>query len=179
MFPDSFARDIAETFVNDIKDTCDQIEIVGSLRRQKYAVNDIDIIVIPKFIQEDDETLFGEPVQTNLLDRRLSQFCFKGTLSLEANGPKIKRFIKSVDGEDVPIDIYISNKDTWWTLMLIRTGSKNHNIMLAKRAIEMHMQLKADGTGLLSPGGSSSPIGSEEHIFEHLNLPDRIPEDRD
>jgi DNA polymerase/3'-5' exonuclease PolX len=179
MFPDSFARYIAETFINDIKDTCEQIEIVGSLRRQKYAVNDIDIIVIPKFIQEDDETLFGEPVQTNLLDRRLSQFCFKGTLSLEANGPKIKRFIKSVDGEDVPIDIYISNKDTWWTLMLIRTGSKNHNIMLAKRAIEMHMQLKADGTGLLSPGGSIIPIGSEEHIFEHLNLPYRIPEDRD
>ena len=186
MFPDSFARGIAESFVNDIKDTCEQIEIVGSLRRQKYAVNDIDIIVIPKFIQEDDETLFGEPVQTNLLDRRLSQFCFresvpsgKGTLSLEANGPKIKRFIKSVDGEDVPIDIYIASKDTWWTLMLIRTGSKNHNIMLAKRAIEMHMQLKADGTGLLSPGGSIIPIGSEEHIFEHLNLPYRIPEDRD
>ena len=63
--------------------------------------------------------------------------------------------------------------------MLIRTGSKNHNIMLAKRAIEMHMQLKADGTGLLSPGGSIIPIGSEEHIFEHLNLPYRIPEDRD
>ena len=179
MFPDSFARGIAESFVNDIKDACEQIEIVGSLRRQKYAVNDIDIIVIPKFIQEDDETLFGEPVQTNLLDRRLSQFCFKGTLSLEANGPKIKRFIKSVDGEDVPIDIYISNKDTWWTLMLIRTGSKNHNIMLAKRAIEMHMQLKADGTGLLSPGGSIIPIGSEECIFEHLNLPYKIPEDRD
>jgi DNA polymerase/3'-5' exonuclease PolX len=179
MFPDSFARGIAELFVNDIKDTCEQIEIVGSLRRQKYAVNDIDIIVIPRFIQEDDETLFGEPVQTNLLDRRLYQFCFKGTLSLEANGPKIKRFIKSVDGEDVPIDIYISNKDTWWTLMLIRTGSKNHNIMLAKRAIEMHMQLKADGTGLLSPGGSIIPIGCEEHIFVHLNLPYRIPEDRD
>jgi DNA polymerase/3'-5' exonuclease PolX len=179
MFPDSFARGIAELFVNDIKDTCEQIEIVGSLRRQKYAVNDIDIIVIPRFIQEDDETLFGEPVQTNLLDRRLSQFCFKGTLSLEANGPKIKRFIKSVDGEDVPIDIYISNKDTWWTLMLIRTGSKNNNIMLARRAIELHMQLKADGNGLLSPGGSIIPIGCEEHIFEHLNLPYRIPEDRD
>jgi DNA polymerase/3'-5' exonuclease PolX len=179
MFPDSFARGIAELFVNDIKDTCEQIEIVGSLRRQKYAVNDIDLIVIPKFIQEEDETLFGEPVQTNLLDRRLSQYCFKGTLSLESNGPKIKRFIKSVDDEDVPIDIYISNKDTWWTLMLIRTGSKNHNIMLAKRAIEMHMQLKADGTGLLSPGGSIIPIENEEHIFEHLNLPYRIPEDRD
>ena len=179
MFPDSFAREIAETFINDIKDTCEQIEIVGSLRRYKTVVKDIDIIAIPKFIQEEDETLFGEPVQTNLLDRRLSQFCFKGMLSIESNGPKIKRFIKSIDGEDVPIDIYMADKSTWWTLMLIRTGSKNHNIMLAKRAIDMHMQLKADGTGLLSPGGSIIPIESEEHVFRLLNLPYRIPEDRE
>lgn len=179
MFPESFARGIAETFINDIKDTCEQIEIVGSLRRYKPVVKDIDIIVIPKFIQEDDETLFGEPVQTNLLDRRLSQYCFKGTLSIESNGPKIKRFIKSVDEEDVPIDIYIASKETWWTLMLIRTGSKNHNILLAKRALDIHMQLKADGTGLLSPGGSVIPIESEEHIFRLLNLPYSIPEDRE
>jgi len=187
MFPDSFARDIAESFIADIKDTCEQIEIVGSLRRYKTVVKDIDIIAIPKFIQEEDETLFGEPVQTNLLDRRLSQFCFKGMLSIESNGPKIKRFIKSVparrlcggDGEDVPIDLYMADKSTWWTLMLIRTGSKNHNIMLAKRAIDMHMQLKADGTGLLSPGGSIIPIESEEHVFRLLNLPYRIPEDRE
>jgi DNA polymerase/3'-5' exonuclease PolX len=179
MFPDSFAREIAESLVNDIKDTCEQIEIVGSLRRYKPVVGDIDIIVIPKFIQEDDETLFGEPVQTNLLERRLSQYCFKGILSIESNGPKIKRFIKSVDGEDIPIDFYIADKSTWWTLMLIRTGSKNHNIMLARRAIDMHMQLKADGTGLLSPGGSIIPIESEEHVFRLLNLPYRIPEDRE
>jgi DNA polymerase/3'-5' exonuclease PolX len=179
MFPDSFARDIAETSIDGIKDTCEQIEIVGSLRRHEVAVNNINIIAIPKFIQEKDETLFGEPVQTNLLDRRLSQYCFKGTLSLESNGPKIKRFIKSVDGDVVPIDIYIADKNTWWTLMLIRTGSKNHNIMLARRAIDMHMQLKADGSGLLSPGGSTIPIESEEHIFRLLNLPYRIPEDRE
>ena len=41
---------------------------------------------------------------------------------------------------------------------------------LQRRAIDMHMQLKADGTGLLSPGGSIIPIESEEQIFKHLNL---------
>jgi DNA polymerase/3'-5' exonuclease PolX len=51
--------------------------------------------------------------------------------------------------------------------------------MLARRAIDMHMQLKADGTGLLSPGGSIIPIESEEHVFRLLNLPYRIPEDRE
>jgi len=60
MFPDSFARGIAESFVNDIK------TLVNNRNRRfppktKICSNDIDIIVIPKFIQEDDETLFGEP----------------------------------------------------------------------------------------------------------------------
>jgi len=93
MFPESFARGVAEGIINDIKNDCEQVEIVGSLRRFEPVVSDIDIICIPKFIQEEDETLFGEPVQTNLLERRLSQFCFKGTLSIETNGPKSKRFI--------------------------------------------------------------------------------------
>jgi DNA polymerase/3'-5' exonuclease PolX len=179
MIPESFAREIAETFVMDIKGTCEQIEIVGSLRRHKVAVNDIDIIAIPKFIQEKDETLFGEPVQTNLLDQRLSQFCLKGQLTLLTNGSKIKRFIKTVDGDDVQIDIFIADKNTWWTLMLIRTGSKNHNIKLARRALELHMQLKADGSGLISPGGLLIPIESEEQIFKHLGLAYRIPEERE
>lgn len=179
MFPYSFAREVAEQFIYDIRDTCEQVEIVGSLRRTKEIVNDIDIIAIPRFLQVDDDTLWGDPIQQNLLDQRLSQLCVDNRLYLHMNGPKIKRFVKSADGDDVPIDIYIANKQTWWTLMLIRTGSRNHNIMLARRAIELHMQLKADGSGLLSPGGSLIPIESEKHIFHHLHLPYRMPEERE
>ena len=63
--------------------------------------------------------------------------------------------------------------------MLIRTGSKNHNIMLARRAIDTHMQLKADGTGLsFLCRYLRFPIESEEHIFRLLNLPYRIPEEQ-
>ncbi len=179
MFPYTFAHEIAEAFVNEIKDTCEQIEIVGSLRRKKEIVNDIDIIAIPKFLKVDDDSLWGNPMQQNLLDFRLSQYCIDKLLYLQSNGSKIKRFFKSTDGEDVPIDVYIANKQTWWTLLLIRTGSKNHNIMLARKAIELHMQLKADGSGLLTPGGSLIPIESEEEIFHHLHIPYRIPEERE
>jgi DNA polymerase/3'-5' exonuclease PolX len=102
MFPDTFAREIAENFVSQISAACDRIEIVGSLRRLKVAVNDIDILAIPKFIQADDDTLFGEPVHENQLDKQLSQLCLQEDLELEANGSKIKRFLKTVDGDAVP-----------------------------------------------------------------------------
>ncbi|MGB2867273.1 MAG: hypothetical protein WBD36_02385 [Bacteroidota bacterium] len=179
MFPDTFARDIAEDLINDLTGSCDRIEIVGSLRRLRGIVKDIDIIAIPKFVEEKDQTLFGEPVHENLLEKRLSQMCMKGELGLEASGPKIKRFLKTEDGDVVPIDVYIATEETWWTHLLIRTGSRNHNIKLARRAIDLHMQLKADGTGLLSPGGTPLPMHSEEDIFRHLGLAYRPPHERE
>lgn len=179
MFPDTFAREIAEDLVSELSGFCDRIEIAGSLRRRKHAVNDIDLVVIPKFIQVQDESLFGEPVRENLLEKKLSQLCLIGQLDLEANGSKIKRFLKTVDGDTIPIDVYIANEQTWWTLLLIRTGSRNHNIKLAKRAMDLHMHLKADGSGLLAPGGTLIPIHREEEIFRHLGLAYRPPEERE
>ena len=179
MFPESFAREIAQDFIHQISAACDRIEIVGSLRRQKIGVNDIDLLVIPRFIQMEDETLFGGPYQENQLDKQLSQLCLSRDLELDANGSKIKRFLKTVDGDTVPIDLYISTEQTWWTLLLIRTGSRQHNIKLARRAMELEMHLKADGSGLLTNCGNIIPIQSEEDIFQHLKLEFRLPEDRD
>jgi DNA polymerase/3'-5' exonuclease PolX len=179
MFPDTFARDIAEDFINQISASCDRIEIVGSLRRNKIVVNDIDILIIPRFLQMEDETLFGGPYQENQLDKQLSQLCLSRDLELDADGSKIKRFLKTVDGDTVPIDLYIATEQTWWTLLLIRTGSRNHNIKLACRARDLNMQLKADGSGLMTDAGAIIAIQSEEDIFRHLGLEYRPPEERD
>ena len=179
MFPHAFALEIAEDFVNHISSACDRIEIVGSLRRLKIGVNDIDILAIPRFIQADDDTLFGEPVSENQLDKQLSELCLSRDLELDANGSRIKRFLKTVDGDTIPIDLYIATEQTWWTLLLIRTGSRTHNIKLARRAMELQMHLKADGSGLLTDKGTIIPIASEEEIFRHLRLEYRTPDDRE
>jgi DNA polymerase/3'-5' exonuclease PolX len=179
MFPESFARDIAQDFINRISVACDRIEIVGSLRRQKIAVNDIDLLVIPRFIQMEDETLFGGPYQENQLDKQLSELCLSRDLELDANGSKIKRFLKTVDGDTIPIDLYIATAQIWWTLLLIRTGSRQHNIKLARRAMELQMHLKADGSGVLRSSGNIISVSSEEEIFQHLKLEYRPPEERD
>jgi len=188
MFSHAFAGNIASEFLETLSPDCERIEIVGSLRRFKPTVNDIDLIVIPKLVEKKDETLFGEPVKVNLLDQKLSELCLDQSLLLEANGGKIKRFRKPVgeqtisqpkaDAPMVQIDLYLATESTWWTLLLIRTGSRDHNIKLAMRAQELHMQLKADGSGLLSPGGSLIRIESEEDIFKHLRLPFKEPKER-
>lgn len=173
------AKGIAEEFVGQIGEFCERVEITGSIRRRKPEVNDIDVVVIPRFKDTTDDTLFGDPVVANLLDKKLSTMCLDRQLVLEANGPKIKRFLKNVDGETFPIDLYIATEQSWWTLCLIRTGSREHNIKLARRALDLHMQLKADGSGLLSPGGTLIPMNSEEEIFRSLELQYVESEERD
>jgi DNA polymerase (family 10) len=179
MFPDTFARQIAQDLVDDLSGYCERIEIAGSLRRRKRVVNDIDIVVIPKFVETSDDTLFGEPVRDNLLDRKLAQLCLLGELIIEANGPRIKRFVRIVDGDTTPIDIYIAHEQSWSTTLLIRTGSRVHNIKLAKKAMVLHMRLLGDGSGLLTAGGTIIPVQSEEEIFQLLGLSYRSPEERE
>jgi len=169
MLPITFAIEIAEDLVAQMLSACTRIQIVGSIRRLKPIVSDIDILAIPRFLRSEDDALFGQPVQENQLDKLLSQMCLKGELEIETNGSKIKRFIKIVDGETVSVDLYIATEQTWWPLLLIRTGSRNHNIKLARRATELQMQLKADGSGLLTSVGLLS-IQSEEDIFITCNL---------
>lgn len=154
-----------------------RIQIAGSIRRRQPDVHDIDIVAIPAFQEEEDQNLFGGKVRKNLFDGKLSELCLNGYLQLESNGDKIKRF--TIDEDTPQIDIYIADEDTWHTLLLIRTGSREHNIRLAIRARDLHMQLKADGSGLIAPGGELLKVRSEEEIFERLGLPYRSPEERD
>lgn len=180
MFDHDTAYSIAEEIVSLVRDSCERIEIAGSLRRGKRKVNDIDIVTVPRY-SETVQTLFGESLRYNLLDDALAKLCVDGTLTPEASGPKIKRFWKTVPsfGEAIPIDFYIATPETWWTLLLIRTGSREHNIKLAKRAMQLHFHLKADGSGLLSAGGTLLPMHSEEEIFATLGLEYLPPEKRD
>ena len=179
MFSYHNASRVAHDFLSRIQDVCTKYEIVGSLRRQRDFVNDIDILVIPKFLQTTDMTLFAEPVIVSLLDERLDKLAADGIIRFEVNGPKLKRFAISARPKPIGIDLYVATPSTWATLLLVRTGSRNHNINLAKRANELHMILKADGTGLLSPGGTPITMQDEIDIFRQLKTPFKLPQERE
>jgi DNA polymerase (family 10) len=86
------------------------------------------------------------------------------------------------------LDIYIATPETWATLLLIRTGSKEHNIRLCSLAKQKGMYLKADGQGLFKannpnpikedPGWERIAGDTELSIFEALGLPYKRPEER-
>ncbi len=162
------AQLLAEPIVQRLKPHCSKIVVAGSIRRKRPFVHDIDLVCIPS-----SQGQFIAEVQS------------MGKVELAG-----KKLVRCQTGE-IMLDIYIAAPETWATLLLIRTGSKRHNIMLCALAKRQGMILHADGTGLFRPGASAiygpPALGADERIagdteasiFEALGLAYVPPEGRE
>jgi len=156
------AQDIADRIVNALAPACHRIAIAGSLRRRRPDVHDIDLIVIPR-----------SRVALQILIRDLYG------RKPEKSGERYL-MLRSFDG--IQVDLYLATPETWVTLLLIRTGSKAHNIRLAQRAKELGWTLKANGEGINGPvdaTGAPLLMREEADIFKTLFLPYREPWERE
>ena len=149
-----FAKKIAAELMAELAPAAKKMEVVGSIRRQRPSVNDIDLLIIPS--------------NQGLLDCKLRE------LGCDFGGPKIRRLVY----KGALVDIYIATPETWAMLLLVRTGSTAHNKQLAIRAKRLGLHFAADGRGILQ---DNKPIAyrSEEEIFQALGLPFKPPEERE
>ncbi len=149
------AEALAAELMAELTPCTKRIEVVGSIRRRRPQVRDIDLLVLPKDLP--------------LLDTKLRE------LGCQFGGPKIRRLVY----KGARVDIYIATEQTWATLLLIRTGSTRHNVHLCARARLRGMQLKANGEGLLDSQGKRVAGESEQSIFAALGLKYRDPQERE
>lgn len=129
------AKKISDEVLKILSPLSKKLEVVGSIRRKKPEVNDIDIVIIPS---EEDYL-------------KKIEDAFKGYGRILLKGEKIVR-IETKWG--ISVDIYIANPATYETIKLIRTGSKEHNIKLCKIAKSRGWKLKAGGEGLVDERGN-------------------------
>ena len=142
---------IAKAFVETLAPACQRIEIAGSIRRRRPEVNDIDIVLIPHYSTVRDG-MFDEK-RVSMLDGVMDVLEADGRITQFNRGEKLKRGVFPRKG-DFAWDIFVATPETWSTLLLIRTGSKEHNIMLCQRAQDMRMKLHADGSGVRDASGA-------------------------
>ena len=141
------AKTIANEVINRLSPYCQKIEVAGSIRRHKPTVRDIDIVLIASDPWNLSHEIMG-----------------LGPSSLR--GDKLKR----VTYKGVQVDLYHATPETWATLLLIRTGSKENNIRLATLAKKKGWHLAASGDGLFNEKGQRVAGDSEESIYEALGL---------
>jgi len=156
------AQSIAQTLFHDISEFCWKWYTVGSIRRQKLEVNDVDILIIPR--------KGGGMVELAYWGKRLKD----GNRVLSMGSTKMQFLYMGVQ-----VDLYFATPETWIPLLVIRTGSAEHNVKLCKRAKSLGMILHADGRGIYTKEGSRLKTDTEEEFFNRLDMPYIRPEERE
>ena len=163
-FQAAIALFVARRIIEELRPASHCIEIAGSLRRGSATVHDIDIVLMPQ--RPSDYFALGDELP---LDQILRHLVERGSLTEVRGKEKIKCFLAAKTG--IPVDLYIATPETWTTLLLIRTGSKEHNIKLAQRARELGMKLRASGDGIEGGSGRLLRVSTEEELFSILQVP--------
>ena len=149
------AQKLANQIVELISPLCDRITIAGSIRRKKPEVRDVDIVLIPKPL------LWTRIIAT--LQRTMGAIVLKRGIQLAQ---------LTING--INVDLYATNPKEWEALLLIRTGSAEHNIKLSIQARKLGMKLTHSGLSK----DEKIIASTEKGIFETLGLDYVPPEER-
>jgi len=134
---------------------CERVQVAGSVRRKRPEVHDIDILLIPKPLHLASIVKALEPEKVLL------------------QGPKLTRLLV----EGVQVDLYVATPETWGAILLVRTGSPEHNIRLCSIARSRSMKFSA-ARGVIKEGRVVASR-TEEEIFQALGIDYVPPENRE
>lgn len=111
---------LANKVVRMLAPYCQQIEVAGSLRRQKSMVGDIELVCVPLF-QAD---LFGNDGASMLTPYLELLARDDELLKGDKWGPKYKK-LHPPELPELSIDLFVTTVEEWGYTFTIRTGSAN------------------------------------------------------
>lgn len=142
---------VARQVLQDLDGLIAQYEICGSFRRNFPMSHDVDLVIQPTPQALEIPNEFGVPPRS-AWDCRLDSILAKAEKAMKAQGliPEFSRGDRIVNFtyDKISVDLYVATPDIYDCLVLIRTGSKEHNKKLTIEAMRRNMKLHADGTGL-------------------------------
>lgn len=153
----NIALDIAEELVEYLKKNAplQEIDYVGSLRRMKETIGDIDILVI----SDKPKKVMDTFTKMDKVKRVISKGTTRSSVILRE--------------ESVHVDLRVVKKSSYAAAMQYFTGSKEHSIELRKRAIKKGYKLSEYGL-FRKKSGRKISCKSEKTLYKKLGL-DYIP----
>lgn len=181
------AEGIAVGICHYLKDYCEEnkIKIAGSVRRRKFEVKDIEIVLLPKRTEIKD--MFGEITATPVISEFKKHIENTGkVVKGNANG----RMMQIELEQKIMVDFFMPEAHDFYRMYAIRTGSSyySHNVIagawLAGGWCGSDMGLRRqddcrrykDGAGrnkweCINKNGELPPVWqSEEEFFEWLKV---------
>jgi DNA polymerase/3'-5' exonuclease PolX len=173
LFPQDAIKIVAELDLKEAQKTavnikaavetfCDQIEIAGSIRRQKSKIHDIDFVVVAK------SDAGWQKINEKLKNLKAKPNCSGNSV--------IKAFVLCQEGL-FQVDFYRAKPSTFGIHLLVRTGSADHNMWLAGHAFSKGMRLKYS-EGFIKEGAIIAGE-DEKAVFAALDLPYPLPSQRE
>ena len=154
------ALQLAQSFRDALaeRDDVEQIQIAGSIRRQKETIGDIDLLVA--------STSDPKPIMDAFTK-------LPGVSDILVHGDK-KTSVRTV--QDIQVDLRVIDPQLFGSALHYFTGSKEHHVKL--RTLAKKKGLKISEYGVFKVSDPSAPIASltEEDLYEALNLPFIPPE---
>lgn len=166
------ARDIAERFSIEMTPHVARLKCVGSIRRRKASVADIEFVAEPHF----DEGLFGE--RTPIIE------------PVEEAMRRIGRWVKGATRQMVISDVYghrnlrcelflVHPPATWGAIYAIRTGPANLSQYVVTHSKRLNRIRIDGGRAIHMDTGEQVPTDTEEQFFALANVPLVTPSKRD
>jgi len=174
MLPLLQATKLAEKIAAELQPFCERVAIAGSIRRRREFVNDIDIVCLPlenKFAALRERVLRSTAVVTDGSQTIVTRM---------TNGVQLDCWIAKRPEQD----LLTSTPTNFGSLLLCRTGSKEHNIYLVEHAKRIRDGLGGflrwnPYHGVFDSRGDCLASVTEEDIFRVLQLDFVPPEKRE
>ncbi|MCX7395831.1 MAG: DNA polymerase/3'-5' exonuclease PolX [Planctomycetales bacterium] len=155
----SIARDSAEAIVHDLKQlpTVSQVSVAGSCRRRQETCGDLDLLAVSADSTEAMDLLAAHPLVENVISRG-----------------ETKQRVRLRSG--IELDLRVVAAESYGAAMQYFTGSKEHNIVIRRRAQERGLKLNEYG---VYRGDDYLAGRTEEEVYEAVGLPFIPPELRE
>ena len=170
----SRAKEVAGKMIEKLEQYCEErngyiyIEVVGSVRREKLSVDDIDILLAPKI-----------PVLFDLMLKIASMG--GGSTKIAAK--------KTINTSGINVELWFATLDNWSVMLLIRTGGERSNKRIAELCKMRNWSLSVSQGKILDENGlplrffdddfNERGIEKEEDVYKALNIPYLTPQERE
>lgn len=180
-FPRREALEVAEEIYSLLEAWCVRCKVAGSLRRRKPTVGDIEFLLIGKKLTRRKDLLENEEYNAALfrLDELVDQQVIRPRPNVKGSvswGEK-NRLAFHVETL-IPIDFFIATEESWWNMLVCRTGGAINNTRLAEAYRRRGLKWHPYSPGYTDFRGNSYENHSEEDVYRNAGLRYLHPQDR-